>query len=113
MITLLNHCEIAALDLVICVEITQCTRPQIYSTKALELLDCNEYSCEFKHKALRQDRIPLFLFPFAAEVTCEDSGPGPLHVLGTVNRVLQMIVGGILAGNSLQQWENLNIFSFN
>ncbi|KQK73953.1 hypothetical protein AAES_162444 [Amazona aestiva] len=33
----------------------------------------------------------------ASEVTCEDSGPGPLHVLGAVNRVFQVIVGSILA----------------
>lgn len=108
--TLLNHCEMVGLDLAICVEITQSTCPQIYSTKALELLDQDEYSCEFKHKALRHYQFPLFLFPFAAEVTCEDSGPDPLRVSGTVDRLFQRIIDGILAGNSLQHWQNFFVF---
>lgn len=110
--SLLNRCEAATLDLAICVEITQRTRPQIYSTKALELLDWNEYSCEFKRKALSHDQLPLFLFPFAAAVTCEDSGPGPVRALGTVNRLFHRIMDGILGGNSLQRGQNLRFFFF-
>lgn len=111
--SLLNRCETVTLDLAICTEITQSTCPQIYSTKALELLDWDEYSCEFKHKALRDYQFPLFLFTFAAEVACEDSGPDPLHVSGTVDRLFQRIMDGIPAGNSLQHWQNFNgFFSF-
>lgn len=85
--SLLNGCETAALDIAVCVEITQLWCPQTYSTEALELPDWNEYSCEFKRKALRCDQLPLFRFPVAAGITYEDPGPGPLHVLGTVNRL--------------------------
>lgn len=110
--SLLNRCEVVGLDLAVYVEITQSTCPQIYSTKALELLDRDEYSCEFKHKALRHYQFPLFLFPFAAEVTWEDSGPDPLHVSGTVDRLFQRIMDGILAGNSLQHRQNFSVFFF-
>lgn len=108
--SLLNRCETVGLDLAVCIGITQSTCPQTYSTKAWELLDRDEYSCEFKHKALRHYQFPLFLFPFAAEVTCEDSGPDPLHVSETVDRLFQRSMDGILAGNSLQHWINFNGF---
>lgn len=108
--SLLNRCETVGLDLAACVEITQSTWPQIHSTKAWELLDRDEYSCEFKHKALRHHQFPLFLFPFAAEVTCLDSGPDPLHVSGTVDRFFQRIIDGILTGNSLATLAKLYFF---
>lgn len=46
------------------------------------------------------------------EVTREDLRPGSLDVLGTLNRLFQGIMEGVLVGNPLQCWKTVGYFFF-